>query len=227
MLCVESCGNNARSSRRWYSSIATSRPSWSETSIARSKLVATYARVFAVFASMVRECTWTIVSASAFLTSAAERGVSIGAPFGCGKCDSVFFGFDPNFDARSGSECKEHFDPCATAHAPHRLPFLFFSEHRSDIVQTSLFAVLHRITVGMGTQSILSSYALGGPWYTSWYTVSSTTSYFHRLAMPSVLSKLLKVLVNFDSSEEFMGKFRLRYLPHPGTRALSLTWQTR
>ena len=42
---------------------------------------------------------------------------------------------EPRTAARSGSECRAHLVAPVTAHAPHRLPFLFFVEHRLNIAQ--------------------------------------------------------------------------------------------
>ncbi len=42
---------------------------------------------------------------------------------------------EPICAARLGSRCREHLTFPTSAHAPHLLPFLFFAEHRLDIVQ--------------------------------------------------------------------------------------------
>jgi hypothetical protein len=73
--------------------------------------------------------------ASASRTSLAVFGGSIGAWSGCEGSAALRPCLEPIFAASSGSKCRAHFSAPVTAHAPHRSPFLFFAEHRLDIVQ--------------------------------------------------------------------------------------------
>lgn len=80
--------------------------------------------------------TCAIAFARASRTSPAVLGGSMGAASVCGSAAALRPCLEPIFAASLGSKCRAHFSPQATAHAPHRSPFLFFAEHRFDIVQT-------------------------------------------------------------------------------------------
>ncbi len=109
---------------------------------------------------------------------------------------------EPISAARSGSECRAHCVAPVTAHAPHRLPFLFFAEHRWDIVQplpicrSSPFngggdslcrTSFRRIAIPAFFEPYLMSRGVGdapkestnrsNSWYTSWYTIALPTAY--------------------------------------------------
>jgi hypothetical protein len=50
---------------------------------------------------------------------------------------------------RLGSKCRGHFALPGTAHAPQRLPLLFFAQHFLDIVETLLSGIPHCSTLGV------------------------------------------------------------------------------
>ena len=57
---------------------------------------------------------------------------------------------EPSSAARSGSACRAHCVAPVIAHAPQRLPLLFFAEHRFEtFVKPSPFAAPHRSTDGV------------------------------------------------------------------------------
>jgi hypothetical protein len=97
---------------------------------------------------------------------------------------------EPIFAASSGSECRAHLSDPAAHHAPHRLPFLLFAEHRFDIVQT-LAIGRFSLTLGlaMALAGVYIDASLGLGKIKTFWTLSETSMFAF-----STLSYVLKVL---------------------------------
>ena len=82
--------------------------------------------------------TRLIVSSKSSLTSPTLLSGLCGRPCASDRDRNVTLPpcLEPISAVRAGSECRAHCVAPVTAHAPHRLPFLFFAEHRLDIAQT-------------------------------------------------------------------------------------------
>jgi hypothetical protein len=82
--------------------------------------------------------TRLIVSSRSSLTALLLfRGICGRSTASTRRAFSLLPCFAPSSAARLGSACRAHCVAPVTAQAPQRLPFLFFAEHRLDIVQFS------------------------------------------------------------------------------------------